>query len=88
MSAPARMRVASANMITLPKNHKMYKARKKIETDLEIGDTALIDGATEIKIVNKGNCAATVEFNNGDRTVISFDRLQKKPTSLADEEGK
>lgn len=91
MSAPARLRVTSANMITLPKNHKMYKARKKIATDLEIGDQALIDCDAVVKIVNKYNCAGVVEFPNGDRTVISYDRLsklQKEPTSLADEEGK
>lgn len=88
MTAPARVRVASAPGVTLPRFHGAYKARKKIDTDLEIGDMALIDGSIKVKIINKGNCAASVEFSNGDRTVISFDRLQKEPTSVAPEEGK
>lgn len=77
MSAPARLRVASANVITLPKNHKMYKVRKKIATDLEIGDQALIDCDVVVRIVNKGNCSAVVEDAYHNRTNISFDRLSK-----------
>ena len=77
MTAPARVKVASAPGVTMPRFHGAYKARKKIDTDLEIGDVALVDGSIEVKIINKGNCAATVEFENRDRTVISFDRLSK-----------
>ncbi len=90
MSAPVRTRTASAKGKTLPRYHGTYSGRKKIPNDFEIGDQALIDCDMVIKIINKGNCAATVEFSNGDRTVISYDRLsrlQKEPTSLADEEG-
>lgn len=90
VAAPVRTRTASAKGTTLPRYHGTYSGRKKIATDLEIGDQALIDCDVVVKIINKGNCAATVEFSNGDRTVISYDRLsklQKEPTSLADEEG-
>lgn len=85
--APARLR-AAASEITLPRYHGSYKGRKKIETNVEIGDSVLIDGKVEAYVFNKGNCAASVELLNGDRTVVSLDRLTKKaPTSLADEEG-
>lgn len=91
MTAPARVRVASAPGVTMPRFHGAYKARKKIDTDLEIGDMALIDGSTKVKIINKGNCSAVVEDERHERRNISFDRLikvKKEPTSSANEEGK
>ncbi|GGD06253.1 hypothetical protein [Enterococcus wangshanyuanii] len=91
MSAPERKLHRSASSIySIGFVNNTRKARKKIPNDLEIGDQALIDCDVVVKIINKGNCAATVEFSNGDRTVISYDRLsklQKEPTSFADEEG-
>jgi len=90
MAAPVRARTASAKGTTLPRYHGTYSGRKKITTDIEIGDQALIDCDVVVKIVNMYKCAAVVEFSNGDRTVISYDRLsklKKEPTSLADEEG-
>lgn len=77
MSAPARVRAASAKGETLPRYHGTYSGRKKITTDLEIGDQALIDLGVVVKIVNKLNCAGVVEFHNGDRTVVSYDQLSK-----------
>lgn len=90
MAAPVRTRTASAKGKTLPRYHGTYSGRKKIATDIEIGDQALIDCDVVVNVVNKGNCAATVEFHNGDRTVVSYDRLsklKKEPTSVAPEEG-
>lgn len=77
MAAPVRTRTASAKGTTLPRYHGTYSGRKKITTVLEIGDQALIDCGVVVKIVNTLNCAGVVEFQDGDRSVISYDRLSR-----------
>jgi len=83
LTAPARLHHKAE--IPVRKGHRyLYgtKARRKIKTDIEIGDEVLIDCDRKAVVVNKYNCAGVVEFSNHERTAISFDRLskiQKKP---------
>lgn len=78
MVAPARKIKNTQKTINYARRfYNIGKARKKIETDIEIGDEVLIDCDAKVIVINKYNCAAVVEFPNGDRTVISFDRLTK-----------
>lgn len=77
MAAPARVRVASAPGVTLPRFHGAFKARKKIDTDLEIGDMALVDNNEKVTIFSKGKCSAVVIDTHYGRKNISYDRLRK-----------
>jgi hypothetical protein len=77
MQAAARFRISGAKQITAPKLQSIYKARKKIATDLVIGDQALVDCDAMVTIINTYKCSACVELPNGDRSVINYDRLTK-----------